>query len=114
MADAIDRSTFDGLVETTGEEFVGELVDTFLTEAPAMLDDMRDALANGDADRFRRAAHSLKSNANTFGALTLGALAKALELGGIDHARDAGGKRIDEASAEYARAASALKDLTRA
>ena len=34
-----------------------------------MLAELRDALAGGDADAFRRAAHSLKSNSNTFGAL---------------------------------------------
>ena len=37
-----------------------------------------------DADRFRRAAHSLKSNSNTFGALRLAALARELELNGLD------------------------------
>ena len=51
-----------------------------------MLDDLRDALAARDADRFRRAAHSLKSNSNTFGARTLGAMARDLELGGLDAA----------------------------
>ena len=57
-----------------------ELVDTFLEEAPRMLDELRAALAAKDADRFRRAAHSLKSNSNTFGALKLGAMARDLEL----------------------------------
>ena len=68
------------LQDATGAEFVAELVDTFLQEAPAMLDDLRHALAARDADTFRRAAHSLKSNGNTFGALALGALARDLEL----------------------------------
>jgi|SRR6185437_6542610 len=113
MERTIDRATYQALVDTTGEEFVGELVDTFLAEAPTMLDDMRDALSRGDADRFRRAAHSLKSNANTFGALELAELAKAMELGGLDRVRAAAGTPIDEVSAEYARAAAALKDLTR-
>ena len=36
-----------------------------------------------DAERFRRAAHSLKSNAQTFGARRLADAARALELGGI-------------------------------
>jgi HPt (histidine-containing phosphotransfer) domain-containing protein len=47
---------------------VRELVDTFLAEAPSMLADLRESLASGEAERFRRAAHSLKSNGNTFGA----------------------------------------------
>ncbi|HEY3563523.1 MAG TPA: hypothetical protein VGL96_00810 [Casimicrobiaceae bacterium] len=40
-------------------------------------------------------------------------MAKAMELGGLDRVRAAAGTPIDEASAEYARAAAALKDLTR-
>ena len=79
-APTIDRATFDALAETTGADFVRELVDTFLQEAPAMLDDLRNALATQDADKFRRAAHSLKSNCNTFGALAMGAMAAKLEL----------------------------------
>ena len=71
------------LSATAGAAFVAELVDTFLAEAPLMLDDLRSALAAGDKDRFRRAAHSLKSNSNTFGASTLGAMARSLELGGL-------------------------------
>ena len=64
----IDRATFAELEQTAGAEFAVELVDTFLTEAPTMLADLRRALAVGDADAFRRTAHSLKSNGNTFGA----------------------------------------------
>jgi HPt (histidine-containing phosphotransfer) domain-containing protein len=111
MIDAIDRATYESLTDATGDEFVVELVATFVAEAPRMLDDLRDALARGDADRFRRAAHSLKSNANTFGALRLGALAKALELGGLAFARSA--TPLDDAASEYARAAAELKELAR-
>ena len=110
---AIDRATFEELRTTTGEDFVDELVDTFLSEAPEMLADLRKAFDDGSAERFRRAAHSLKSNANTFGALELAEMAKAMELDGLDRVRAAAGTPIDEVSAEYARAAAALKDLTR-
>ena len=115
MSDAsIDRATYDALVATTGSDFVGELVDTFLAEAPRMLDELRDAYAKNDAERFRRAAHSLKSNANTFGALTLGGLARALELGGLVPVRNAAGAPIDAAASEYARVATTLGELARA
>jgi HPt (histidine-containing phosphotransfer) domain-containing protein len=110
---AIDAATFAELQDTAGAEFVAELVDTFLQEAPAMLSDLRSARAAGDGDTFRRTAHSLKSNGQTFGALTLGALARELELSGLgtDAARDAG--RLDALEAEYERAAQALKGLSR-
>ncbi len=108
----IDLATFDELKATAGADFVRELVDTFLTEAPAMLDDLRRSFAAGNADSFRRAAHSLKSNSNTFGALALGKLARDLELGGLAPVRDAP-TSLDALTAEYARAADALKALAR-
>ena len=110
----IDQTTFDELKETAGAEFVGELVDTFLGEAPAMLDELRRSLDAGDADRFRRAAHSLKSNSHTFGAMTLGAMARELELGGIASVRNAGAAPLDALTTEYSRVAAALTALKNA
>jgi HPt (histidine-containing phosphotransfer) domain-containing protein len=110
-APTIDTATFRELQETAGADFVKELVDAFLEEAPAMLADMRSALAAGEADRFRRAAHSLKSNSNTFGASGLAALAKGLELGGLDAARSVGAQALDPVAQEFARVAAALKEL---
>ena len=108
---AIDPIRYAELQDTAGADFVVELVDTFLQEAPAMLAELRAARTARDADRFRRAAHSLKSNGHTFGALALGALARDLELTGMsaDAAQDA--VRLDALEAEYTRAAAALKAL---
>ena len=39
------RATFEALQQAAGSEFVGELVDTFLSEAPLMQQDLRAALA---------------------------------------------------------------------
>ncbi len=103
----IDPATFDELKASAGAEFVTELVATFLEEAPRMLAELRSAQAAASADRFRRAAHSLKSNCNTFGVLKLGEMARTLELGGLvaDHAP------LNALDAEYARVAVALKAL---
>ncbi|MBK9245384.1 MAG: Hpt domain-containing protein [Burkholderiales bacterium] len=113
MRDAIDLAVFRELQDTAGAEFVAELVDTFLAEAPAMLAELRAARAATDGERFRRAAHSLKSNGMTFGATTLGRLARALELAGLDAdpARDA--EAIAAVDAAYADAAAVLKELAR-
>ena len=105
----IDRSVFEELKATTGSEFALELLDTFLEEAPAMLDELHQALAVQDADRFRRAAHSLKSNSLTFGALALGAMARDLELGGLAAAQ--GLEALDALTLEYVRVDAALKAL---
>ena len=107
----IDPAVYAGLQNTVGAEFAAELVDTFLEEASGMLAELRSARAESHAGRFRRAAHSLKSNGNTFGALKLAALARDLELKGLDAdpARDMAA--LAALDVEYARAAAALKDL---
>ena len=44
-----------------------------------MLDDLDRAIAGGDGDTLRRTAHTLKSNAATFGALPLSETCMELE-----------------------------------
>src|SRR5258708_25772820 len=107
----IDRAVYAELRDTTGAEFVAELVDTFIEEGPGMLAELRAARAEGNAERFRRAAHSLKSNGRTFGAVKLTALAREFEVKGLDadSTRDVAGLAALEA--EYARAAAEFKTL---
>ena len=108
MTDPIDVTVFKELQDAAGEEFVAELVGTFLQEAPLMLKELRDAQAAGLADLFRRAAHSLKSNSNTFGAIGLGEMARDLELGGLTSDT----APFEAMDAEYQRVAKALTELT--
>ncbi len=108
---AIDPARFAELQDTAGADFVVELVDTFFEEAPGMLAELRAARSGSDADRFRRAAHSLKSNSHTFGALTLGALARDLELAGMNADPTQDAARLEALESEYARVAVALREL---
>jgi histidine phosphotransfer protein HptB len=114
MSDTIDLPTFRALQETAGADFTGELVGTFLEEGPAMLRELGAALAAGEAEKFRRAAHSLKSNSLTFGAMGLAGLAKDLELAGLDAVKARGSDALGPIAAEYARAAAALAGLRHA
>ncbi len=111
----IDPATFAELQDSAGADFTSELVDTFLDEAPAMLAALRSALAQGDADAFRRNAHSLKSNSQTFGATQLGVLARELELVGLAALGGAGSAKasaaVDQLGKAYDQAAVALKAL---
>ena len=109
----IDATTFAELQDAAGADFVAELVGTLLEEVPGMLAELRNALTARDGERFRRAAHSLKSNSQTFGATALGALAREVELRGLqpDPARDAAA--LDALDAAYAQAAAALTELSR-
>jgi histidine phosphotransfer protein HptB len=107
----IDLGVYSELQATTGAEFVAELVDTFLEEAPGMLAELRSARAQGHAERFRRAAHSLKSNASVFGAVRVAARARELELKGLDPEPARDEAALAALEAEHARAAAALKTL---
>ncbi len=108
-ASLIDPQTFAELQDNAGVDFVVDLVDTFATEAPQMLAELRAAHAAAAGDAFRRAAHSLKSNSNTFGAIRLAEMARSLELGGLP----ANGEPLDALSEELQRSLSALQALAR-
>jgi HPt (histidine-containing phosphotransfer) domain-containing protein len=111
MSEAIiDDAAFRELQDSAGADFVSELVDTFCEEAPQMLAQLRAALAAGQADAFRRAAHSLKSNSQTFGAVTLGTMARELELQGIGADPATTLQRIDALDAQFERTAVALRE----
>ncbi|MFK7751847.1 MAG: Hpt domain-containing protein [Sedimentitalea sp.] len=108
MTDApIDTAVFDALAETTGAEFAAELVTTFLDEAPGMITDLKTAAAQQTPDPFRRAAHSIKSNAEVFGAHLLAALARDLELSGLP----ASGEQLAALDQAYVDVAATLREM---
>ena len=106
----VDKKTFEDLKQMSGEDFIGELIDAFLEDAPSMLEAMRAALESTDVESFRRNAHSLKSNANTFGAMELGELAKELEAMGRDGNLEIG-SRLEVLVEAYEKAAKELAEL---
>jgi histidine phosphotransfer protein HptB len=77
----LDTRALDELRESVGgdAEFLAELVDEFLADAPSQLESLRDAAAAEDAETCRRAAHTLKGNARTFGAEKLALLCLEVE-----------------------------------
>ncbi len=107
----IDLDVYNELKDATGDDFAAELVSTFLEEAPGMIESLKEAVGVSDADGYRRAAHSIKSNANTFGATTLAELAKAVELGDLPASDDlSDAVRLEAALDEAASALQALID----
>ena len=105
----IDPAAWRDLQDTAGADFAAELAGIFIEEMPGMLADARDAFTSKDATAIARAAHSLKSNALTFGATRLAALARALELGGLAQADAAALQALEAAAVEAARALEALR-----
>jgi|SRR5688572_13406917 histidine phosphotransfer protein HptB len=106
----IDKATFEELKQMSGADFINELIDAFLDDAPNMISQMQTALAVKDVESFRRNVHSLKSNANTFGATELAALAKELEFMARENILDIGNK-LEVLKETFGKVAAELKEL---
>lgn len=106
----INKATFEELKQMSGEDFIDELIDAFLEDAPDMLKNMKVALEAKDVESFRRNAHSLKSNANTFGAIELGVLSKELEQMGKNNDLEIG-NRLEVINEAYKEVAEELKGM---
>lgn len=48
----IDMNTFNSLKVSTGADYIGELIDAFLDDAPNLLAQMKSALAGNEANHF--------------------------------------------------------------
>lgn len=107
----IDTAVFSELQETVGPDFVEELLDTFLSEASEMIAELKQARTEENADNFRRAAHSLKSNANVFGAVDLAEAARNMELGGLETGTP---DAVETLESKCTLASTAMKDIVNA
>ncbi|WP_299880361.1 Hpt domain-containing protein [uncultured Sulfitobacter sp.] len=103
----IDQAVLDDLCDAMGDDFAAELVTTFLGDAPNMFADLRTAAADQDADGYRRAAHSIKSNAQVFGAKALADQARDMELGSLSDAA----VQVPALEATFEQTAAALRSL---
>ncbi len=78
-ASLFDPSVFGGLCSELGNEDAAEVLQAFLADTPHKMAIMTSATA--DRPTIKRAAHSIKSSAATFGFTRLSALARDLEAG---------------------------------
>ncbi len=111
-APVIDLKKFAEFREAMGADFIGEILAVFHEDAPELLRALQQALDAGDAELFRRSAHSLKSNSAAFGALTLAELARELEGLGKEGSLGGTEDKVARALTEYQRVQQALKELT--
>jgi HPt (histidine-containing phosphotransfer) domain-containing protein len=104
----LDTAALEVLREVGGDEFLGELIDTFLADAPSLLADLRSSVETGRTEEARRAAHTLKSNGATLGAQSFSELCRELEemarTGRLEREPDL----VGQVDAEYARVEAAL------
>lgn len=112
MIDIIDQATFEALIEAVGEDFIDELLKAYYEETPELLAMLQDGLANLDYDSFQRAAHSIKSTSNSFGAYQFAELAKELEMMGKAMILDGAQGKVEALTTEYQNVCLALEELS--
>lgn len=98
----IDEAVLARLADGTGgdEGFVSELIDQFVADAPRLVAAARAGLDAGDAEEVRRAAHTLKSNAATFGAHALAGRSRELEDAAKRGVLEGASERVDAMGGE--------------
>ncbi|MCP4749364.1 MAG: response regulator [Proteobacteria bacterium] len=75
---SINADTLDQLRRNVGD--IGPLIHLFLEELPQKVDNLSQAIANDNPSDMEKAAHVLKSNCYTFGAMAMAELCRTLEL----------------------------------
>ncbi|MDP8956890.1 MAG: response regulator [Actinomycetota bacterium] len=111
---ALDRDALNRLAESMGDDdpsFVAELLDEFATEAPVMIAALNEAVASGNAGDAHRIAHTLKSNAATFGATRLNDLARTVEAQAREGALEGAEALVGRIQAEYGRVRTELEGV---
>jgi CheY-like chemotaxis protein len=102
----LDPTALETLQEVVGGEaaLLRELIDSFLEETPPLVATLRQALEQGDAAELHRAAHTLKSSSNDFGATTLAELCQELETMGKAGTLDGAVELVTQVEKEYEQA----------
>ena len=111
----LDPAALENLLAVVGGEFdyLVELIDSFLEEAPQLLTDLQAFVEEGDVAGVHRVGHSLKSNGADFGATTFSNLCKELEMLGKSGTLDGTADLSTQIVAEYDRVEEALKAVRR-
>jgi PAS domain S-box-containing protein len=105
---SLDEGTLQKL-QGEGEADFAELIELFITSAPASIVDMRTALGKSDPKALAMAAHTLKGSCSNWGPSPLREICAELETIGRDGRMEGVSDRIASADAELYRFIAALK-----
>jgi CheY-like chemotaxis protein/nitrogen-specific signal transduction histidine kinase/HPt (histidine-containing phosphotransfer) domain-containing protein len=113
VAGVLHPPALERLMETIGDDLslLTALIDTFLSDAPRLVEAARRGLEHGQTDEVRRAAHTLKSNGATFGATRFSELSRQLESLARSGTLEGADELIARIDAEYERVRIALETV---
>lgn len=103
----------DDLMKNIGgdRELLQEVAGMFIEMGPGMLEDIKTALAAGDAQRLEKTAHTLKGTASNFGAHSVVQFARELEFMGRKGSLTGAGDKLAALEGELKVALQALSRL---
>jgi signal transduction histidine kinase/CheY-like chemotaxis protein/HPt (histidine-containing phosphotransfer) domain-containing protein len=108
---SLEADALQNLRDLGGVEFLTEVVDVFLADAPELISSLRSSLERGDTEELRRAAHTLKSNGATLGAAEFAKLCHTVEQRARDGLLDGVPELVDQIEQEYPSLQEALTSL---
>jgi PAS domain S-box-containing protein len=108
---SLDDGALQNLRDLGGEDFLHEVIDAFLADAPALIATLRSSLDEQGAEELRRAAHTLKSNGATLGAEGFAELCRTLEQRAKSGELDGAAELVDRIEQEYRPLEEALSTL---
>jgi HPt (histidine-containing phosphotransfer) domain-containing protein len=108
---SLDDEALGNLRDLGGDEFLGEVIDAFLADAPTLVATLRSSLDSGNAEELRRAAHTLKSNGATLGAAGFADLCRTLEQRAKDGELEGSSELVEQIEQEYGSLEKALSAL---
>ena len=111
FTDTDDPALVNTDVENTLTHELGHLIGLFLGNTARLIADVEEGAAAGDADRVRRAVHTLKSSSANLGATTLSKLCAELERFARDGQVEETAKRLDVLHFELDGVIAALRAL---
>lgn len=112
----VDAAVIDQLATITdsdGFSVLGELLNAFLSAAPARLDALDQAVRDRDLDRVADQAHALTGSAASFGARGMATLCRQLRTAAEQDDADGTRPLLAALHAEFLRVRATLLELTR-
>jgi HPt (histidine-containing phosphotransfer) domain-containing protein len=101
-------NSLEGSLGADAAALLTEMIEDYLAEGALQVAEIQAATETGGADRVRRAAHSLRSSSQLFGALELVSSCKALEMDLRDGRLEGLAERAVKIDRDFAAAKAAL------
>ena len=110
QSEGLDAGVFVTLRQMLGQDqFLAEVIDIYLEDAPKLLQVMKKAVAQGKAISLQQAAHTLKSSSAVFGATSLSHFCQELEVSGSSGTWAKAVALMSQVETEYEKVQTALR-----